>query len=102
MNPPTPLPPHGPILVAAANGPHTRRALKLAYAIAGEKTVALHITPDVDRASSEFALESKLKKIIQKVRNQSPRRSSRKVILGTDLSTALRNEVEEGFEGEKV
>ena len=99
-NEPTDSPsPHGPILVAAANGPHTRRALRLAHAIAGEKTVALHLSPDVDRASSEFA-ESKLRKIIQKSGIKAEEIQQR-IILGTDLPSALRNEIEVGFEGEK-
>ncbi|MGJ8644407.1 MAG: DUF389 domain-containing protein [Luteolibacter sp.] len=91
--------PQRPILVAAGHGPHTRRALRLAYAIAGEKTVAFHITPDVDRASSEFA-ENKLNKIIKKA-GIKPEDIQQRIVLGTDLSTALRNEVTEGFEGEK-
>lgn len=91
--------PQRPILVAAGHGPHTRRALRLAHAIAGKKTVAFHITPDVDRASSEFA-QNKLKKIIQKA-GIKPEDIQQKIVLGTDLSSALRNEVTEGFEGEK-
>lgn len=91
--------PQRPILVAAGHGPHTRRALRLAHAIAGGKTVAFHITPDVDRASSEFA-QNKLKKIIQKA-GIKPEDIQQKIVLGNDLPSALRNEVTEGFEGEK-
>ena len=91
--------PQRPILVAAGHGPHTRRALKLAYAIAGEKTVALHLTPDVDRYSSEFA-HNKLKKIIQKA-GIKHEEIQQKVVLGTDLPSALRNEIATGIDGEK-
>ena len=91
--------PQRPILVAAGHGPHTRRALKLAYAIAGEKTVALHLTPDVDRYSSEFA-HNKLKKIIQKA-GIKHEEIQQKVVLSTDLPSALRNEIATGIDGEK-
>ena len=91
--------PQRPILVAAGRGPHTRRALKLAHAIAEEKTVALHLTADVDRYSSEFA-HNKLKKIIQKA-GIKPEDIQQKVVLGTDLPSALRNEIATGHEGEK-
>ena len=81
-----------PILVACGPGPHTTRALKIAYAIAGEDTVALHLTADVDPYSEDLA-KARLRNIIKKA-GIDPDAINRRVVLGTDVPKVLREEIQ--------
>ena len=87
---------NSPILVSCGGGPHTARALKLAYAITGPDTVAMHLTADVDEVSEEAAT-TRLRKIIRKA-GIDPDAIQHKIILGTDFPQALQGEVTAGIE----
>lgn len=86
-----------PVLVAAGEGPHTTRALKLAYAIAGNDTVALHLAADVDDVSRDLA-KTRLRKIVKKA-GIDPDEIQHKIALGTNVPDCLRKEIEAGIDG---
>ena len=89
---------NAPILVSCGHGPHTQRALKLAYALSGRNLVAFHLAPDVDRTSRDYAREV-LRKIVKRA-GIDPDEVTLKVVLGEDVSKALREEAVAGHGGE--
>ncbi len=87
---------HMPVLVSCGGGPHTTRALKLAHAIAGRHTVALHSTADVDAVSTDQAT-ARLHKILRRA-GLSPDEVICRIVLGTNIPAILRHEVETATE----
>jgi len=81
-----------PVLVACGPGPHTTRALKIAHSIAGADTVALHLTADVDPYSKDLA-KTRLRNIIKKA-GINPDEIKQRIVMGTDVPKALRDEIQ--------
>ena len=84
----------GKVLVPCAGGRHSRRALRLAHAVAAEETVAFHVIADADEVSYEVGMDV-LQKSVRRA-GLDPDELTLRVVLGDDFGESLREEVESG------